>query len=111
MICTKKSIHLNGSNFHYNNLKFAENKQFNLEFWDEDLLQGIIFLKNRDYFLMSMSCFIEVENDITELKQYPPIKKRSELADRFIKNLQIDILVKLMFCVQYMKKSTFLNIK
>ena len=28
---------------YYNNLKFAENKQFTLEFRDEDLLQGIIF--------------------------------------------------------------------
>ena len=30
---------------YYNNLKFAENKQFTLEFIDEGLLQGIIFLK------------------------------------------------------------------
>ena len=30
---------------YYNNLKFAENKQFTLEFSDEGLLQGIIFLK------------------------------------------------------------------
>ena len=30
---------------YYNNLKFAENKQFTLEFSDEDLLQEIIFLE------------------------------------------------------------------
>ena len=35
---------------------------------------------------MSISCFIAVENDITELKQYPAIKKISELTNRFIKN-------------------------
>ena len=35
---------------------------------------------------MSMSCFIEVENDITELKQYLAIEKISELANRIIKN-------------------------
>ena len=28
---------------YYNNLKFAENMQFTLEFRDNDLLQGIIF--------------------------------------------------------------------
>ena len=56
---------------YYNNLKFAENKQFTLEFSDEDLVQGIIFKENGGYFLMSMSCFIEVENVITELKQCP----------------------------------------
>ena len=71
---------------YYNNLKFAENKQFTLEFSNEDLLQGITFLKNKDYFLMSMSCFIEVENDITKLKQYSAIEKISELAKRIIKN-------------------------
>ena len=69
---------------YYNNLKFAENKQFTLEFSDEDLLQEIIFF--RDYFLMSMPCFTKVENDITKLKQYPAIKKISELADRIIRN-------------------------
>ena len=71
---------------YYNNLIFAENKAFTLEFSDEDLLQGIV-KKNRDYFLMSMSCFIiKVENDITELKQYPAIEKISELANRITKN-------------------------
>ena len=69
---------------YYNNLKFAENKQFTLEFSDEDLLQEIIFF--RDYFLMSMPCFTKVENDITKLKQYPAIEKISELADRIIRN-------------------------
>ena len=71
---------------YYNNLKFEENKQFTLEFSNKDLLQGIIFLKNRDYFLMSMSCFMEVENKISKLKQYPAIKKISGLANRIIKN-------------------------
>ena len=69
---------------YYNNLKFAENKQFTLEFSDEDLLQEIIFF--RDYFLMSMPCFTKVENDITKLKQYPAIEKISELANRIIRN-------------------------
>ena len=70
---------------YYNNLILAENKQFTLEFSDEDLRQGIV-KKNRDYFLMSMSSFIKVENDITELKQYPAIEKISELANRITKN-------------------------
>ena len=33
-----------------------------------------------------MSCFVEAENDITELKQYPAIEKISELTNRIIKN-------------------------
>ena len=35
---------------------------------------------------MSTPCFIEVENDIIELKQYPDIEKISELGKRIIKN-------------------------
>ena len=35
---------------------------------------------------MSMSCFIELENDITELKKHPAIEKIFELAKRIIKN-------------------------
>ena len=71
---------------YYNNLKFAENKKFTLEFSDGDILQGIIFRKNRDYFLMSLTCFIETENDITELMQYADIEKISKFANRIIKN-------------------------
>ena len=33
-----------------------------------------------------MSCFIELEDDITELKKHPAIEKISELANRIIKN-------------------------
>ena len=35
---------------------------------------------------MSMSCFIKVKNDISELKQYPAIEKIFELANKIIKN-------------------------
>ena len=71
---------------YYSNLKLSENKQFTLEFSDEDLLQGIIFLKNGEYFLVKKPCFIEGENDITELKQNSAIKKISELVNRIIRN-------------------------
>lgn len=35
---------------------------------------------------MSMSCVIEIKNDITELTKYANIKKISEFANRIIKN-------------------------
>ena len=35
---------------------------------------------------MSMSCVIEIKNDITELTKYADIKKISEFANRIIKN-------------------------
>ena len=67
-------------------MKFAENKKFTLEFSDGDILQGKSFRKSRDYFLMSMACFIEIENDIMELTQYTDIEKISEFVNRIIKN-------------------------
>ena len=38
---------------------------------------------------MSMSCFIEVSNDITKLKQYDNIEKKSIIANRYIR-IEID---------------------
>ena len=35
---------------------------------------------------MSMSCFIEVSNDITKLKQYDNIEKKSIIANCYIRN-------------------------
>ena len=46
---------------YYNNLKFKDNKIFNVEFRNEDRLQGVFFLKSKDYYLTSMS------NDLSEL--------------------------------------------
>ena len=57
---------------YYSNLKFAENKKFTLEFSNEDLFQGIFFLKKQRL--------------LSKLKQYPAIEKIPELANRIIKN-------------------------
>ena len=61
---------------YYKNLKFAENKQFTLEFSDEDLLQEINL----------KSILSKYKMKFTQLKQYPTIEKISELANRIIKN-------------------------
>ena len=53
---------------YYNNLEFQDNKIFSISFNDGDRLQGILFKKNRDYYLTSMSCFIEITNDLSELE-------------------------------------------
>ena len=60
---------------YYNNLEFQDNKIFSINFNDGgDRLQGILFKKNRDYYLTSMSCFIEITNDLSEL-EHDNIKK------------------------------------
>ena len=70
-----------------NNLIFDENQMFILNFSDGDVFKGVNFSKENDYYIMSMSCFIEVSNDITKLKQYDDIeKKKSIIANRCIRN-------------------------
>ena len=73
----------------HSKIKNTENKKFASQFNEGDILQSIIFRKNRDNFLMSMTCFIEIENDITELTQYANIQKICEFANRIIKMVLI----------------------
>ena len=56
-----------------NNLNFDENHRFILSFSDGDILKGVNFLKENDYYIMSMLCFIEVSNEIMKLKRYDDI--------------------------------------
>ena len=53
---------------------------------DGDVLKSINFSKENDYYIMSMPCLIEVSNDITKLKQYDDIEKKSIIANRYIRN-------------------------
>ena len=69
-----------------NNLIFDENQRFILNFRDGDILKGVNFSKENDYYIMSMPCFTEVSNDITKLKQCGDVKKKSIIANRYIKN-------------------------
>ena len=69
-----------------NNLTFDENQRFILNFSDGDVFKSVNFSKENDYYIMSMFCFIEVSNDITKLKQYDDIEKKSIIANRYIRN-------------------------
>ena len=60
---------------YYNDLKFQDNKIFTIEFSDGDQLDGVLFKKKKDYYLISMSCFIKITNNFskhtaTTLKKY-----------------------------------------
>ena len=63
-----------------------EYKIFNIDFRDGDNLQAVFFLKNRDYYITSMSCFIKITQDLTELNHYEEIKKISEISNKIFKN-------------------------
>ena len=43
-----------------------------------EMFCSVKFSKENDYYIMSMSCFIEVSNDITKLKQYDDIEKKNQ---------------------------------
>ena len=59
---------------YYNNLKFQGNKVFTIEFNNDDWLDRVLFKENILY-LVSMSCFIEITNDLSELTHYNDIEK------------------------------------
>ena len=69
-----------------NNLQFQDNKSFTIDFSNDNRLQGVLFKKNKDYYLTSMSCFIEITNDLSELEHYIEIIDISKLSNKILKN-------------------------
>ena len=69
-----------------NNLQFQDNKSFTINFSDDDRLDGVLFKKNKDYYLTSMSCFIEITNYLSELEHYIEIIDISKLSNNILKN-------------------------
>ena len=57
---------------YYNDWKFQDNKTFTIEFSNGNRLDRVLF-KKKDYYLVSMSCFIEITNDLSELTHYDDI--------------------------------------
>ena len=49
---------------YYNNLSFDQNKRFTLEFSNGDLPGDVIFKKNKDYYITSMSCYVDLTVDV-----------------------------------------------
>ena len=50
-----------------NNLTFDQNKRFILEFSDDDLLEGVLFKKNKDCYITSMSCYVDLTVEFSDL--------------------------------------------
>ena len=50
---------------YYDKVNFQNDyKVFKVDFSDGDNLQAVLFKKNRDYYITSMSCFITLEQDL-----------------------------------------------
>ena len=70
---------------YYNDLKFQDNKIFTIEFSNVDRLDGVLFKKKKDCYLVSMSCFIEITNDLSKLTHYNNISKNIQPIEQHIK--------------------------
>ena len=66
--------------FYYNNRTFDDRKKFSINFSNEDLLEGIVFKKNKDYYITSMTSYVDLTVDITKLLNQAKIKQTSDLA-------------------------------
>ena len=53
-------------------------KKFMIEFSNGDRFDGVLFQKENDYFITSLSTNIKIEKDITKLEDYDKIKKISD---------------------------------
>ena len=72
---------------YYDKVNFQNDyKVFKVDFSDGDNLQAVLFKKNRDYYITSMSFFITLEQDLKELTHYDDIKKISEISNKILKN-------------------------
>ena len=64
---------------YHNDLKFDKHKNFTINFSDEDSLKGIE-IQNRDYYITSITCYVDLTVNITELQKYDKIKEIHNLA-------------------------------
>ena len=66
---------------YYNNLSFDQNKRFTLEFSGDNLLEGAFFRKKKDYYINSMSCYVDLTVDVTKQPQSDKIKEIPDLGN------------------------------
>ena len=66
---------------YWNKINFIGNddfKKFTVEFSNGDRFDGVLFQKENDYFITSLSTNIKIEKDLTKLEDYDKIKKISD---------------------------------
>ena len=70
---------------YYNKLTFDDEKKFLIDFSDEDSLEGVVFKKNKDYYITSMTCYVDLTVDIMKLLNYLKIKQTPDLATAILR--------------------------
>ena len=87
---------------YWSKIKFKGNdnfKEFTVNFSDGDNLNGVIFKKEKNYFITSLSANVEIDKDLKGLKDYKKIKelsrKSNEIIEKGISHLHKDILLEI----------------
>ena len=74
---------------YWNDAKFIGDsnfKKFTLKFNDSDKLNGVIFKKDMDYFITSLSANVKLIKDIKNLNDFKKIEEVSKKANEILKN-------------------------
>ena len=70
---------------YYYNLTFNDKKKFLIDFSNQDLLEAVVFKKNKDYYTTSMMCYVDLTVDITKLPNYAKIQHTFGLANAIVR--------------------------
>ena len=70
---------------YYNDLIFDDKKKSSIDFSNEDLLKGVVFRKNKNYYVTSMACYVDLTVDITKLANYAKIKQTTDPANAILR--------------------------
>ena len=65
---------------YYNDLKTDKQKKFTINFSDEDLLKDVVFRNNRDYYITSMTSYVDLTVIVTKQPKYDKTKEINNLA-------------------------------
>lgn len=79
---------------YYKNLKFDGKRKFSINFSDEYSLEGVVYNKNRDYYITSTAWYVDLTTDITKLPNYVKIKQIFDLATAILEVMLILDMVK-----------------
>ena len=74
---------------YWNDVKYVGDntfKKFKVQFNDSNRLNGVIFRKDRDYFIISLSTVVKLNKDIKNLEDFKRIDEISKKANEILTN-------------------------
>ena len=81
---------------YWNDVKYVGDnnfKKFKVEFNDLDRLKGVIFKKDKDYFITSLSTNVKLNKNVQDLNDFKKIEEVSKKA----KQMEVTIFIKTLY--------------